>query len=784
MQSSLRIIVTGLITQHPLMGGITWHYLQYMLGLARLGHHVYYFEDSGEFPYNIDGGASGTDWIARDCTSNVGYLARIMARFGFENRWAYHFPLKSEWYGLSDKQREAVIQSADLLINVSGSLEHPEHYRTIPHLLYIDTDPVITQIKIALGNGKFMERVEAHDTHFSFGETLSEGVPATGYQWRATRQPIVLSEWRLTTPMRESFTTVMNWTSFEPLVYAGRIYGQKNVEFKRFLELPGEVAPTVMETALSRTQYLKWSGEDGSLPGEFGELPNNKTGWTAYDLMSHAGWRVVDAIEACGDLDSYRHYIESSRAEWSVAKNAYVLGQPGWFSERSACYLAAGRPVVTQDTGFSAVLPVGEGILSFRTLPEAAAGIREVEAHYSRHSQAAHAIAEAYFDSDKVLTDLIDKALNNDGMQAGATRQHPASGTTVTSVGSMKSVPGEKPMLEPKSVKILHTDLREHPAVKAWAEVCPESVEPDKIEVLKQKANGAVYRLVGVGPGNSAVIAKRCRQERAVIERPVYEEILPQLPVPTIQYYGCVQQSDDRFSWLFLEDVGDERFSPFVDQHLILAAQWLGGMHTAAESLSLRTLVPDRGPDHYLMYVQSARRAIPQVRVIPSLKSTDQTILQNIVSMCEYLESTWSQIDDFCDPMPRTFVHGDCLAKNIHVRTTHDGLTIAPIDWGGAGCGLPATDLGQLGLPYRNLPPANPDCATYLSVVQDHWPGLDLRIVQQLANLGQMFWALKVISRSVPELDQRGAHIESLMNKFSIYKSVLANAIRAARWEN
>ncbi|HSR31920.1 MAG TPA: hypothetical protein VLY63_15260, partial [Anaerolineae bacterium] len=385
MQSSLRIVVTGLIAQHPRLGGMTWHHLQYILGLTRLGHDVYYFEDSGEFPYNLDGGGSGTDWIARDCAASVGYLARIMARFGLENRWAYHFPLKSEWYGLSEKQREAVIQSADLLINVSGSLEHPENYRQIPHLVYIDTDPVVTQIKIALGNAGFPERVEAHDTHFSFGETLSRSVPATDYQWRPTRQPIVLSEWRPATPRRESFTTVMNWTSYEPLFYYGRTFGQKDMEFKRFLDLPDQVAPTAIEVALSRTQYLKWLAVEERLPDGFEGSKDNKSDWTPHDLLTHAGWRVVDALEACGDLDSYRHYIESSKAEWSVAKNAYVLGQPGWFSERSACYLASGRPVVVQDTGFTKVLPVGEGILSFRTLPEAAAAIQEVEMNYRRH---------------------------------------------------------------------------------------------------------------------------------------------------------------------------------------------------------------------------------------------------------------------------------------------------------------------------------------------------------------------------------------------------------------
>ncbi len=421
MRSSLRIIATGLIAQHPLLGGITWHYLQYLLGLARLGHDVYYFEDSGQFPYNLDGGASGTDWVANSCTYNVGYLAKIMTRFGFADRWAYRFPPKSVWFGLSDQQRQTVIESADLLINVSGTLEHPKNYRQVPHLLYIDTDPVVTQIKIALGRVEFAERVEAHDAHFSFGESLSEGVPESGYQWRPTRQPIVLSEWRPSTPWRENFTTVMNWTSYAPLTYSGRTYGQKDVEFKRFLELPSQVAPVVMEVALSRTQHLEWQAKDESLPPKLGELGGDKLNWTPRDLVTHAGWRVVDAIEACGDLDSYRHFIECSKAEWSVAKNAYVLGQPGWFSERSACYLAAGRPVVVQDTGFARALPVGEGLLSFRTLQEAVAAIHEVETNYVRHTEAARAIAKAYFDSDKVLSHLIDEAMSGTDQPAGAT---------------------------------------------------------------------------------------------------------------------------------------------------------------------------------------------------------------------------------------------------------------------------------------------------------------------------------------------------------------------------
>ena len=416
MASSLRIIVMGLIAQHPSLGGVTWDYLQYVLGLVRLGHDVYYFEDSGQWPYKLDGGLSGIDLIAYDPTPNVAYLAMIMARYGLEERWAYRFPTRPRWFGLAHQKRREVVQSADLLINVSGTLRRPSDYRRVRRLAYVDSDPVFTQIKLKLARGqvKFRKRVDAHDVHFSFGEHLSEAVPSTGHRWRATRTPIVLSEWRPAMPRREVFTTVMHWTSYKPLRHGRARYGQKDAEFQRFIELPRKVHPTSIEVALRTAQHLNWQTNDRSLPPAVCAVIHDRAHWTPSDLLASLGWHVVDPLQVCPDLESYRTYIESSKAEWSVAKHGYVRGQPGWFSCRSACYLAAGRPVVVQDTGFDAVLPVGEGILSFRTMEEAIAAIREVESRYTRHARAARAIAEAYFDSDKVLTRLIEAAMSGD----------------------------------------------------------------------------------------------------------------------------------------------------------------------------------------------------------------------------------------------------------------------------------------------------------------------------------------------------------------------------------
>ena len=383
MKSSVRVIVTGAIAQYP-MGGMTWHYLQYVVGLARLGHDVYYVEDTGAASYDPARGG-----LVKDCEFSVRYLADVMRRFGLGDRWAYRFGPGQQWYGLADDRRRDVLGSADLLLNVSGVLERPGDYRCVRRLAYVDTDPVFNHVKLLRGNEGFRALVDAHDVHFTFGEGVTGLMRSTGQVWRPTRQPVVLSEWHATSmPPREVFTTVMNWSaSKHPPVYEGVTYGQKDVEFARFIDLPGR-------------------------SGAAFEIVVNAGKWrrAPVDLIRAKGWRVLDAEQACVDLDSYRDYVRSSMAEWSVAKNGYVRGRPGWFSERSACYLATGRPVVVQDTGLGGVLPVGVGLVTFTNLEEAVEAVREVRGDYARHARAACEIAGAYFDSDAVLARLVEEA--------------------------------------------------------------------------------------------------------------------------------------------------------------------------------------------------------------------------------------------------------------------------------------------------------------------------------------------------------------------------------------
>lgn len=397
----MRIVVTGYIGQYPL-GGVTWDYFQYVLGLDRLGHEVYYIEDTGQWPYNPQEGG-----ISTSCDFNLGYLSKVFGRFGLGRQWAYYFPWQDQWFGLSYAERKAVLSSADLLINISGSLGRPQDYRMIPRMVYIDSDPVFTQLKIARGQEDLQRAIALHDVHFSFGEKLGDRLPPTEFNWLPTRQPIVLSEWKELDSTREAtFTTVMNWTSYKPIVYQGRTYGQKDMEFEKFLNLPKEVAPIEIELAINE----------------------GKTRKTPHELLRRHGWKTVNPDRVCFDLDSYREYLSTSAGEWSVAKNGYVEGSPGWFSCRSACYLAAGRPVVVQDTGFAEVIPTGRGIVTFSVLQEAVEGLYETMGNYSLHSKAAKNIAAEFFDSEKILSNLISRAFEEpiDTNQLGEKR--PATG--------------------------------------------------------------------------------------------------------------------------------------------------------------------------------------------------------------------------------------------------------------------------------------------------------------------------------------------------------------------
>jgi thiamine kinase-like enzyme len=335
-----------------------------------------------------------------------------------------------------------------------------------------------------------------------------------------------------------------------------------------------------------------------------------------------------------------------------------------------------------------------------------------------------------------------------------------------------------------KKRKIIESEIPSHPAVKAWSKIRTNQGEIEKIQIIAKKREGSVYRLVETGPNSSTVIAKRCISGKAAIERIVYEEIFPTQSVSLPLFYGYTKEEDGLFWWLFLEDVGDQRLSPTLQEHRAIAARWMGEMNTNIEMSNVSSALPNRGPEYYQRYLGSIREILPNIKAFDKSGIDNQKNQIDILSMCETLEERWTQVESYCSSIPRTLVHGDCQVKNAHVRAIESGLELAPFDWASAGWGLPATDLGQLGLPYKSLPRTDPDCETYLSIIHEIWPELDLKTIQQLANLGQIFWSLKVISKSLPEFDAKGTYLDGLYYNYQVYATVLSNAIRVSEWVN
>jgi hypothetical protein len=306
-----------------------------------------------------------------------------MERLGLKDRWIYRDAKRRHW-GLTARQAREIISQADLLFNLSG-VSWFEGFERIPQRVYVDEDPAFTQINAA-HDPKNREFLSSHTHLFSYGRNIGKPgctVPTLGLQWQTCCQPVVLREWPLRFTARAApFTTVMNWTSYSSVRFRGETYGQKSVEFRKILKLP----------ALT-TQFLEVAVR--------GDVATKKL--TAY------GWRIAEPLAVSRTVDTYRDYIRRSRGEFSIAKNGYVKMRSGWFSDRSATYLASGKPVVLQDTGYSQWLPVGEGLVAFNTVEEAAAALETVNGDYRRHCRAARAIAIEYFDSRKVLRQWLHK---------------------------------------------------------------------------------------------------------------------------------------------------------------------------------------------------------------------------------------------------------------------------------------------------------------------------------------------------------------------------------------
>jgi hypothetical protein len=380
-----RVIVSGAIANKSSNGGEAWVRLNWLLGFKRLGCEVFFVEELDAAGHG-DGAAGETIW---EDSPAVCYFQQVVRQFGLEGSAALISDTGQRIWGLSEGELRAIAEESDVLINISGHLKWVPLTDRIPIKVYVDLDPGFTQFWHAEGN--LGARLDGHDYYYTVGENIGAAdcpIPTSGLAWRPVRQPVVLDEW----PVVESepprrFTTIGSWRgAFGPVQVGEKTYGLKVHEFRKFIELP-RLVDSPFEIALDIH------------PSEEKDLR----------MLRENGWRLVDPKEAAGDPMRFREYVQRSAAEFSVAQGMYVDTSSGWFSDRTARYLASGKPALVQDTGFSRHLPVGEGLLAFRTLDEAVAGANAIAADYDRHSWAARRIAEEYFDSDKVLSELLEQ---------------------------------------------------------------------------------------------------------------------------------------------------------------------------------------------------------------------------------------------------------------------------------------------------------------------------------------------------------------------------------------
>ncbi|MFT3787075.1 MAG: hypothetical protein QM770_13065 [Tepidisphaeraceae bacterium] len=377
----MKIVLGGYIVGYPL-GGMTWHHLNYLLGLVDLGHDVTFLEDGAyHSPWNPTTDLNG------DPTFGLQYLQATFAAYGLTIPWHYRYGTFSA--GISIDAMQQALRSADLFIAVSGVT--PTAWYPMPkRSLVIDTDPVFTQIRLT-HDQSFLDYYKGFTHQATFGELIGTAncpLPTAHLSWIPTRQPIALKHWPMT-PINPNakLTTVGKWehAADRHLELAGKRYlSSKRTEYERLIDLPKQ-ANTSIELGMAG-------------------IPEPD----AARYVRH-GWKPIDAVHTTRDCPSYQSFIRASLGEFSVAKQIYSGLKSGWFSDRSACFLASGRPVILQATGFEQVLPTGEGLHAFESIDDAERAVRAVTGNPMRESKAARALAEAHFDSRKVLSALLDR---------------------------------------------------------------------------------------------------------------------------------------------------------------------------------------------------------------------------------------------------------------------------------------------------------------------------------------------------------------------------------------
>jgi len=386
--SRKKIVLLGMMSRMP-VAGVVWQTAHYLIGLRRLGYDVYYVEAHARTPTMLMR-SSDDDGALRAAE----FIDGVMRRFDFGSQWAFHALHEGDngrLFGLTDTQLRDLYASAALIINLHGGTKPRPEMAATGRLVYLETDPVQLQIELHENNREAIEFLKPHVAFFTFGENYGRrgcGLPVSEqFHFKPTRQPVVIDLWRgheqLPGPV---FTTIGNWEqNWRTIEFRGETYHwSKHLEFMKFLDLPAKTGATFELALGSVTEH-------------------------ATQMLTSHGWLVRDAMSFSMDPDAYRRYIAASRGEFTVAKDQNVRLRSGWFSDRSTTYLAAGRPVITQDTGFGCSLPTGEGLFAFSTIEQARDAVQTINADYGRHSRAAAGVAQDYFAHDMVLKPLLEQ---------------------------------------------------------------------------------------------------------------------------------------------------------------------------------------------------------------------------------------------------------------------------------------------------------------------------------------------------------------------------------------
>ena len=386
MKRKGRLVVLHLAVRYP-FAGVVWQLLHHLIGFRTLGLDVFYIEDNGAYVY---------DPIAQTPTpesaQNLKLVGGVLDRFGFAGRWAFMDPVSREYAGMSKEKCAELIADADAVINLCGATEPREEHFASPQMIYLETDPGVLQVNLERGVPIAKLNADAHRLFFTYASDIGEPdciVPTAGLQWHKTRPPVLLDEWRpgVGPASPAAFTTVGTWRNKGNDIEIGgdTYFWSKHVNFEKVLDVAKRAhQPIELATDLD-------SGPD-------------------YERAVTGGFTFRPVIPMSLDIDEYRTYVSASRGEFTVSKDLYVRTRSGWFSDRTVCYLAAGRPVVTQFTGFEKFVPAGTGLLGFDDYDGAVEALRAINLDYPRHAKAAREIASEYFDALKLLDEVAEVA--------------------------------------------------------------------------------------------------------------------------------------------------------------------------------------------------------------------------------------------------------------------------------------------------------------------------------------------------------------------------------------